>query len=58
MKAVFEAAGVPCARSRRVSSGAEAMSFASDIGYPFVAKPLAGAGARDTFRVVSDARLG
>ena len=58
MKAVFDAAGVPCARSRRVSSGAEAMSFASDIGYPFVAKPLAGAGARNTFRVDSDARLG
>jgi biotin carboxylase len=58
MKAVIEAAGVPCARSRRVSSGVEAMSFASDIGYPFVAKPLAGAGARNTFRVDSDLRLG
>jgi carbamoylphosphate synthase large subunit len=58
MKAVFEAAGVPCARSRRVSSGAEAMAFAADIGYPFVAKPLAGAGARNTFRVDNDARIG
>jgi carbamoylphosphate synthase large subunit len=58
MKAVFDAAGVPCARSRRVASGAEAMSFAGDVGYPFVAKPLAGAGARNTFRVDSDARLG
>jgi carbamoylphosphate synthase large subunit len=58
MKAVFDAAGVPCARSRRVASGPEAISFASDVGYPFVAKPLAGAGARNTFRVDSDARLG
>jgi biotin carboxylase len=58
MKAVFEAAGVPCARSRRVASGPEAIDFASEVGYPFVAKPLAGAGARNTFRVDSDARLG
>ncbi len=58
MKAVFDAAGVPCARSRRVASGQEAIAFASDVGYPFVAKPLAGAGARNTFRVDGDARLG
>ena len=58
MKAAFDAAGVPCARSRRVASGQEALTFAEDIGYPFVAKPLAGAGARNTFRVDSEARLG
>ena len=58
MKAVFDAAGVPCARSRRVASGAEALGFATEIGYPFVAKPLAGAGARNTFRIDGDARLG
>ena len=58
MKAVFDAAGVPCARSRRVASGAEALGFAAEIGYPFVAKPLAGAGARNTFRIDGDARLG
>ena len=58
MKAVLNAAGVPCARSRRVASGEEAFSFAADVGYPFVAKPLAGAGARNTFRVDGDARLG
>ena len=56
MKAVFDAAGVPCARSRGVASGAEAIAFASEVGYPFVAKPLAGAGARNTFRVDGDAR--
>jgi biotin carboxylase len=58
MKAVFDAAGVPCARSRRVASGQEAIAFTSDVGFPFVAKPLAGAGARNTFRVDGDARLG
>jgi biotin carboxylase len=51
MKAVFAGAGVPCARSRRVASTAEATEFAAAVGFPFVAKPLAGAGARNTFRV-------
>jgi biotin carboxylase len=58
MKAVFEAAGVPCARSRRVASAGDVTAFAAEVPYPFVAKPLAGAGARNTFRVDSDARLG
>lgn len=58
MKEVFEAAGVPCARSRRVASAEEAVSFARDVGFPLVAKPLAGAGARNTFRIDGEARLG
>ena len=57
MKAVFDAAGVPCARSRPVTSGPDAIAFAAEVGYPFVAKPLAGAGARNTFRVDGDGRL-
>jgi biotin carboxylase len=57
MKAVFEAAGVPCARSKRVASADDAVAFANEVGYPFVAKPLAGAGARNTFRVDSEDRL-
>jgi biotin carboxylase len=51
MKAAFEAAGVPCARSARVASASDATTFAERVGYPFVAKPPAGAGARNTFRV-------
>ena len=51
MKAAFEAAGVPCARSARVASASDATTFADRVGYPFVAKPPAGAGARNTFRV-------
>jgi hypothetical protein len=58
MKAVFESAGVPCARSRRVASAGAAASFARDVGFPFVAKPLAGAGARNTFRVDGEPSLG
>ncbi len=51
MKQAFEAAGVPCARSRRVSSVDDVHGFVGDVGLPFVAKPLAGAGARNTFRI-------
>jgi hypothetical protein len=51
MKAAFEAAGVPCARSQRVESEHDVRAFAQRVGFPFVAKPLAGAGARNTFRV-------
>jgi carbamoylphosphate synthase large subunit len=58
MKAVFERAGVPCARSRQVASADAAIAFAGDVGYPFVAKPLAGAGARNTFRIDGEQRLG
>ena len=58
MKAVFESAGIPCARSRRVESPEQAGAFAADVGYPFVAKPLAGAGARNTFRVDDPEQLG
>jgi hypothetical protein len=57
MKAVFEAAGVPCARSRRVESAGEVHAFVAATGFPFVAKPLAGAGARNTFRIDDDGQL-
>jgi biotin carboxylase len=51
MKKEFEAAGVPCARSARVESADQAAEFARGVAFPFVAKPLAGAGARNTFRI-------
>ena len=57
MKTVFEASGVPCARHRLAHSAAEARSAAGDLGYPLVAKPPAGAGARSTFRLDGDAQL-
>ncbi len=57
MKTVFEANGVPCARHRLARSASEARSAAAELGYPLVAKPPAGAGARATFRVESDTQL-
>jgi hypothetical protein len=57
MKTVFEANGVPCARHRLTHSVDEARAAAADLGYPLVAKPPAGAGARSTFRIDSDSHL-
>ena len=57
MKTVFEANGVPCARHRLARSAAEARTAVAELGYPLVAKPPAGAGARSTFRLDSDTQL-
>ena len=51
MKEVLRDAGVPVARHRLVGSMAEAQRFAAEVGYPLVAKPPAGLGARATWRV-------
>jgi biotin carboxylase len=57
MKAVFEREGVPCARHEQVTDEAGARRFEARVGYPFVVKPPAGAGARGTFRIDSDDQL-
>ncbi|MSQ83966.1 MAG: ATP-grasp domain-containing protein [Myxococcales bacterium] len=57
MKDVLTAAAIPCARHRLVQSSADAWGFAQEIGYPLVLKPLAGAGAKTTFRVDDDKQL-
>ena len=57
MKTVFETSGVPCARHRLVHSGADARNAVAGLGYPLVAKPPAGAGARATFRLDNDSQL-
>ena len=51
MKTLLRGAGLPCARHRLVTSEADAWNFASEVGYPLVVKPPAGAGAQSTFRV-------
>lgn len=51
MKAVLAEAGVPCSRFLGVSGAEGARAFCAEVGYPIVVKPLAGAGARETFRV-------
>jgi formate-dependent phosphoribosylglycinamide formyltransferase (GAR transformylase) len=57
MKVEFEHAGVPCATSARVESAEHTAAFAHRVGFPFVAKPLAGAGARNTFRIEDPEQL-
>jgi carbamoylphosphate synthase large subunit len=51
MKRLLNEAGLPCARHRLVDRAEEAWAFIGEIGYPFVAKPPAGSGARNTFRI-------
>ncbi len=51
MKAVFEASGIPCARNARVDSAEAARRVFADWQTPVVVKPLAGMGARSTFRL-------
>ncbi len=57
MKTAFERAGVPCARHRQVSSAADGLAFAAEVGYPLVVKPPAGAGSKATFRVDDESQL-
>lgn len=57
MKDVFAAHDIPCARHRLCASAEEALQFARAIGYPLVAKPPAGAGARTTARVDGEPEL-
>ena len=53
MKSVLAAAGVPCARHQLVRRTEEALAFRDLVGYPMVAKPPDGAGAKATFRLDS-----
>jgi biotin carboxylase len=57
MKTVLHEAGVPCARHGLASTAQEAVELAQRIGFPLVAKPPAGAGARNTFRVQDAGQL-
>jgi hypothetical protein len=57
MKDLFAAHDIPCARHKLCSTVAEALAFAEQIGYPLVAKPPAGAGAKATARCASSKEL-
>jgi biotin carboxylase len=57
MKDVLRAAGLPVARHRAVTSLADARSFAEEVGYPLVLKPMEGVGAKATWRVNDDSEL-
>ncbi|GAA3698084.1 ATP-grasp domain-containing protein [Microlunatus aurantiacus] len=54
MKTVLAGAGVPCARHQLVRRTEEAWAFRDLVGYPMVAKPPDGAGAKATFRLDAD----
>ena len=56
MKDVMHAQGLPCARHCLATSPAEAMAFAEEQ-LPLIAKPPAGAGAIDTFRIEERGQL-
>ena len=58
MKPLYAAAGVPTARSHRVTSRAAAREFLEEIGgYPVIVKPDVGVGAADTWKLENDADL-
>jgi formate-dependent phosphoribosylglycinamide formyltransferase (GAR transformylase) len=51
MKDVLREAGVPCARSVGSGDPDQLRAFATEVGYPLIIKPRAGAGASATHRV-------
>ncbi len=51
MKRVLREHDLPCARHRLVGDAHTARQFVSEIGLPVVAKPPAGSGSRNTFRL-------
>ena len=57
MKKFYADAGVPTARFHKVTDFASAKNFIDTVGYPIIAKPDAGIGACDTFKLSSDADL-
>lgn len=57
MKEILQAAGLPCARHRRITGLEAARAFVAEVGYPVIVKPVAGSGSRNTFRVEDDDQL-
>ena len=57
MKERFRSAGVRVARGRLVRTPADAHELIAATGYPVVAKPDAGVGALNTYRIDGDAAL-
>lgn len=57
MKDLFRQAGIPCARSSKVTDRRQAHQFAEACGYSVVVKPPDGAGSLTTFQVRTPAEL-
>jgi len=51
MKLLFEKAGIPCARHALVANYRDGHSFSQKCPYPYVVKPVSGAGSQTTYRV-------
>lgn len=54
MKQIFDREGIPCARHAMVTDATAAYQFREVCPYPYVVKPVAGAGSQTTFRVSHD----
>ncbi|MCU0648332.1 MAG: ATP-grasp domain-containing protein [Gemmatimonadaceae bacterium] len=57
MKDTLRAAGIPCARHKLATNSDDAWRFVQEAGFPLVAKPPAGAGAKSTYRLDDDEAL-
>lgn len=57
MKKFFKRAGVKTARYIMVSSLKKSLTFVKEVGYPVFAKPDAGVGASDTFKIINEQEL-
>ena len=57
MKDRLRVAGVAVARHKLIATRDDAIAFVGEVGFPIVVKPPAGAGARDTHRILNVAGL-
>ncbi len=57
MKRALDRAGIRTPRHAKATTAEEARDAARDVGYPLIVKPIAGAGATDTYRVDDDREL-
>jgi biotin carboxylase len=57
MKLLFEKASIPCARHKVVHDVEEAASFTKSSSFPYVLKPVAGAGSQETFKINNSEEL-
>lgn len=57
MKDALRAAQLPCARHQLAAHEAEVWHFLRQVGYPIIAKPPAGAGARNTLQLRNEQQV-
>lgn len=57
MKKIFQSAGLAVARGKVLHHLEDALTFVAETGYPLVAKPDAGVGAADTFKIMNETDL-